>query len=141
MIEFNFETDFELKNKSNLQKWISEIIISEGFELGEIVYIFCDDEYLHKLNMEFLNHDTLTDILSFDYRIGKQINGEIYISVERVADNSIDFETNFDDELHRVMIHGILHFCGYKDKSDTDEHAMRNKENESLKNLNALMGD
>ncbi len=138
MIEFNFETDFELKNKSNLQKWISRIIISEGFELGEIVYIFCDDEYLHKLNMEFLNHDTLTDILSFDYHIGKQINGEIYISVERVADNSKDFETNFDDELHRVMIHGILHFCGYKDKSETDEQSMRNKENESLK---TLMGD
>lgn len=141
MIEFNFETDFELKNKSNLQKWISEIITSEGFELGEIVYIFCDDEYLHKLNVEFLGHDTLTDIISFDYCIGKQINGEIYISVERVIENSKDFETNFEEELHRVMIHGILHFCGYKDKSDTDEQTMRNKENETLKNLNTLMGN
>ncbi len=141
MIEFNFETDFELKNKSNLQKWISEIIISEGFELGEIVYIFCDDEYLHKLNVEFLGHDTLTDIISFDYGVGKQINGEIYISVERVIDNSKDFETNFDDELHRVMIHGVFHFCGYKDKSDTDERSMRNKENESLNHLNTLMGN
>lgn len=141
MIEFNFETDFELKNKSNLQKWISEIIISEGFELGEIVYIFCDDEYLHKLNVEFLGHDTLTDIISFDYRVGKQINGEIYISVERVIDNSKDFDTNFEEELHRVMIHGIFHFCGYKDKSDTDERSMRNKENDSLKNLNTLMGN
>lgn len=141
MIEFNFETDFELKNKSNIQKWISEIIISEGFELGEIVYIFCDDEYLHKLNVEFLGHDTLTDIISFDYGVGKQINGEIYISVERVIDNSKDFETNFEEELHRVMIHGILHFCGYKDKSDTDEQTMRNKENEALKDLNALMGN
>lgn len=141
MIEFNFEIDFELKNKSNLQKWISEIITSEGFELGEIVYIFCDDEYLHKLNVEFLGHDTLTDIISFDYCIGKQINGEIYISVERVIENSKDFETNFEEELHRVMIHGILHFCGYKDKSDTDEQTMRNKENETLKNLNTLMGN
>lgn len=141
MIEFNFETDFELKNKSNIQKWISEIIISEGFELGEIVYIFCDDEYLHKLNVEFLGHDTLTDIISFDYGVGKQINGEIYISVERVIDNSKDFNTNFEEELHRVMIHGILHFCGYKDKSDTDEQTMRNKENEALKDLNALMGN
>lgn len=141
MIEFNFETDFELKNKSNLQKWISEIIISEGFELGEIVYIFCDDEYLHKLNVEFLGHDTLTDIISFDYRVGKQINGEIYISVERVIDNSKDFDTNFEEELHRVMIHGIFHFCGYKDKSDTDERSMRNKENDSLKNLNTLIGN
>lgn len=135
MIEFNFETDFELKNSSNIQSWITEIVISEGFELGEIVYVFCNDEYLHKLNVEFLDHDTLTDILSFDYSVGKQINGEIYISVERVADNSNDFKTNFDDELHRVMIHGILHFCGYKDKSDMEEQSMRKKEDESLKKL------
>ena len=117
MIEFNFETDFELKSRMKIQKWISEIIISEGFEEGEVLYIFCDDEYLHKLNVSFLGHDTLTDIISFDYRVGKQINGEIYISVERVAENSKDFKTNFEDELHRVMIHGILHFCGYKDKT------------------------
>lgn len=135
MIEFNFETDFELKNSLNIQSWISEIIISEGFELGEIVYIFCDDGYLHKLNVEFLDHDTLTDILSFDYCVGKQINGEIYISVERVVDNSKDFNTNFEDELHRVMIHGILHFCGYKDKSDIEEQSMREKEDYSLKKL------
>ncbi len=135
MIEFNFETDFELRNTLNIQKWISEIIISEGFELGEIIYIFCDDKYLHKLNFEFLNHDTLTDILSFDYCVGKQINGEIYISVERVADNSKYFKTNFDDELHRVIIHGILHFCGYKDKSDSEEQSMRQKEDESITKL------
>lgn len=135
MIDFNFETDFELKNSSNIQKWISEIIISEGFELGEIIYIFCDDEYLHRLNMEFLDHDTLTDILSFDYCVGKQINGEIYVSVERVADNSKDFKTNFEDELHRVMIHGILHFCGHKDKSDMEEQSMRQKEDEALEKL------
>lgn len=135
MIEFNFETDFELQNTVNIQNWISEIIISEGFELGELVYIFCNDDYLHKLNMEFLDHDTLTDILSFDYCVGKQINGEIYISVERVADNSKDFKTNFDDELHRVMIHGVLHFCGYKDKSYTEEQAMRSKEDDALQRL------
>lgn len=135
MIEFNFETNFELQNTVNIQNWISEIIISEGFELGELVYIFCNDDYLHKLNVEFLDHDTLTDILSFDYCVGKQINGEIYISVERVADNSKDFKTNFDDELHRVMIHGVLHFCGYKDKSYTEEQAMRSKEDDALQRL------
>ncbi len=138
MIEFNFETDFELDNKSNIQKWISETIISEGFELGEVIYIFCDDEFLHRLNVEFLNHDSLTDIISFDYGVGKQINGEIYISVERVADNAKDFKANFEDELHRVMIHGILHFCGYKDKSDSEEHSMRKKEDESLEKLSRL---
>tara|TARA_A100001391_G_scaffold77961_2_gene50317 strand:+ start:387 stop:803 length:417 start_codon:yes stop_codon:yes gene_type:complete len=138
MIEFNFETDFELKSRMKIQKWISEIIISEGFEEGEVLYIFCDDEYLHKLNVSFLGHDTLTDIISFDYRVGKQINGEIYISVERVAENSKDFKTNFEDELHRVMIHGILHFCGYKDKTALEEGAMRSKEDEALKKLATL---
>ncbi|KJJ38641.1 rRNA maturation RNase YbeY [Aequorivita vladivostokensis] len=138
MIEFNFETDFELKSRMKIQKWISEIIISEGFEEGEVLYIFCDDEYLHKLNVTFLGHDTLTDIISFDYRAGKQINGEIYISVERVAENSKDFKTNFEDELHRVMIHGILHFCGYKDKTALEEGAMRSKEDEALKKLATL---
>ncbi|MCB0465896.1 MAG: rRNA maturation RNase YbeY, partial [Aequorivita sp.] len=130
MIEFTFETDFQLKNVSQLQKWISEIIVSEGFETGEILYIFCDDEYLHKLNVEFLNHDTLTDIISFDYKVGKQVNGEIFISVERVAENANDFKTKFSDELNRVMIHGILHFCGYKDKSDSEKRIMRDKEDE-----------
>lgn len=132
MIEFNFETDFKLDNDTLLNEWISNVIISEGFEVGEVHYIFCDDEFLHKLNVEFLNHDTLTDVISFDYRMGNQINGEIFISVERVQDNAKDFNNSFEDELHRVMIHGILHFCGYKDKTDEEEALMRNKENEAL---------
>lgn len=132
MIEFNFETDFKLDNDTLLNEWISNVITSEGFEVGEVHYIFCDDEFLHKLNVEFLNHDTLTDVISFDYRMGNQINGEIFISVERVQDNAKDFNNSFDDELHRVMIHGILHFCGYKDKTDEEEALMRNKENEAL---------
>ncbi len=135
MIDFNFETDFELNNEVELQKWISEIIVSEGFETGEILYVFCEDSFLHKLNLEFLNHDTLTDIISFDYKVGKQINGEIYISVERVVENAKDFKASFEEELHRVMIHGILHFCGYKDKSDSEEREMRKKEEESLNKL------
>lgn len=132
MIEFNFETDFKLDNDTLLNEWISNVITSEDFEVGEVHYIFCDDEFLHKLNVEFLNHDTLTDVISFDYRMGNQINGEIFISVERVQDNAKDFNNSFEDELHRVMIHGILHFCGYKDKTDEEEALMRNKENEAL---------
>ncbi len=135
MIDFHYETDFELENQSQLQSWISDIITSEGFELGELLYVFCDDDFLHKLNVEFLKHDTLTDIISFDYKVGKQINGEIYISIERVADNAKDYKTDFKDELHRVMIHGILHFCGFKDKSETEEQLMRQKEEESLRKL------
>lgn len=132
MIDFTFETDFELENQTNIKTWISDIITSEGFELGELLYVFCDDDFLHKLNVEFLGHDTLTDILSFDYKVGKQINGEVFISVERVADNAKDFKTDFDNELHRVMIHGILHFCGLKDKTEAEEEFMRKKEDEAL---------
>ncbi len=138
MIEFFSETDFKLENETQLNNWISKTITSEGFELGDLVYVFCDDEYLHKLNVDFLNHDTLTDILSFDYGMGKQINGEIYISVERVADNAKDFEADFINELHRVIIHGILHFCGYKDKTEEEEQRMRQKEDEALMLLAAL---
>lgn len=135
MIDFNFETDFELEDQTQIKTWVSDIITSEGFELGDLLYVFCDDEFLLKLNVEFLDHDTLTDILSFDYKVGKQINGEIYISVERVADNAKDFKTDFDEELHRVMIHGILHFCGLKDKTESEEELMRKKEDEALKRL------
>lgn len=137
MIDFNFETDFQLKHETKLQTWIGDVISAEGFELGEISYVFCDDEYLHKLNVEFLDHDTLTDIISFDYGMGKQVNGEIYISVERVADNANDFIVTFDDELHRVIIHGILHLCGYKDKTEEDAESMRERENKYVDLLNS----
>ena len=135
MISFNYETDFELHNEAQLSDWISTTISDENCKEGEINYIFCDDEYLHKLNVEFLNHDTLTDIISFDYSVGKELHGDIYISIERVADNAKDFNSEFIDELHRVMIHGILHYCGYKDKTDADEIVMRNKENDCLAKL------
>jgi len=132
MINFYSETDFKLLEETHVSDWISNIITREGFEEGEISYIFCDDEYLHKLNLDFLNHDTLTDIISFDNSLGKQINGDIYISVERVKDNSTIYNTTFINELHRVIIHGVLHFCGFKDKSETDSKTMRGKEEESL---------
>lgn len=132
MIQFNYETDFSLLDEERIARWIIETINSEGYKLEEINYIFCDDEYLHKLNVEFLNHDTLTDIISFDYTVGKIIQGDIFISIERVSDNANDFEVTFDNELHRVMIHGVLHYCGYKDKNDDDEKRMRLKENHYL---------
>lgn len=132
MINFNYETDFKLPNESEVAKWILGVIISEGFKIEEVNYVFCNDDYLHKLNVEFLNHDTLTDIISFDYSIGKIIQGDIFISVERVEDNAKDFNAKFDDELHRVIIHGILHYCGYKDKTEEDVRLMREKENHYL---------
>lgn len=133
MISFNYETNFNLDNELELSNWISKVIMTEGFNEGDLNYIFCDDEYLLKLNNEFLNHDTLTDIISFDYTIGKQINGDIYISVERVLDNSKDFKVSFYEELKRVMVHGVLHYCGYKDKSLAQSQLMREKENHYLK--------
>ena len=132
MISFNYETDFELDNESQYEEWISRIIESEGFDEGEINYIFCDDEYLHKINVEYLDHDTLTDIISFDYTVGNLIQGDIFVSVERVRENADDFKVSFDEELRRVLSHGVLHYCGYKDKSEKDEALMRAKEEEKM---------
>lgn len=132
MISFNYETDFQLDNEEAFENWISRVIASESKELGEISYIFCDDEYLHKINVAYLNHDDLTDIISFDYSEGKILQGDIFISIERVKDNAHDFNVPFDDELKRVMIHGVLHYCGYKDKSEADEKIMRSKEDEKV---------
>lgn len=128
MISFNYETDFVLKNTESISQWISSVINEENYNEGEINYVFCSDNYLHKINLDFLNHDTLTDIISFDYSVGKELHGDIYISIDRVKENAVDFKTLFEDELARVIIHGILHYCGYKDKSESDEKLMRTKE-------------
>jgi len=132
MISFNYETDFELDNETQYEEWISRIIESEGFDEGEINYIFCDDEYLHKINVEYLDHDTLTDIISFDYTVGNLIQGDIFVSIERVLENADDFKVSFVEELRRVLSHGVLHYCGYKDKSEADEVLMRTKEEEKM---------
>jgi rRNA maturation RNase YbeY len=132
MINFNYESEFQLENEEAISNWVSTSILSEGKKEGEISYIFCDDEYLHKINLEYLNHDTLTDVISFDYTMGNEIGGDIFISVERVADNAKDFKVSFEEELMRVMIHGVLHYCGYKDKGESNEELMRSKEDEKL---------
>ena len=136
MVEYNYETSFELKDEKLLENWIEEVALNHGFEVGEINYIFCDDAYLLKLNVEFLQHDTLTDVISFDNSLGKLINGDIFISVERVTENSKEYNISFDDELHRVMIHGVLHYMGFKDKSDIEVKQMRSAENAALRLLN-----
>ena len=130
MISFNYETSFELQDESKYEGWISEVIETEDKTEGEINYIFCDDEYLLQKNIEFLDHDTLTDIISFDYTMGNLLSGDIFISVERVKENAQEYNVEFDDELRRVMAHGILHYCGYKDKTDEDSAVMRAKEDE-----------
>lgn len=132
MISFNYENDFVLPDEERIQKWISLVISKEGFKEGEINYIFCDDDYLFKLNVEFLGHNTLTDIISFDYTVGKILQGDVFISIERVADNANDFNVRFNDELHRVIVHGVLHYCGYKDKTESEAKVMRSKEDSYL---------
>ncbi|HOZ74608.1 MAG TPA: rRNA maturation RNase YbeY [Flavobacterium sp.] len=133
MINFNYETDFVLANEKAFQQWLSSVIVSEGKKEGEINYIFCDDEYLLEINQQYLGHDTLTDIISFDYSVGKELHGDIFISIERVRENAKDFEVSFEEELLRVLSHGILHYCGYKDKTESDEMVMRQKEEEKMK--------
>ena len=132
MIEFLSETAFSLENEKAYIIWIEQVIEYEGYSPGDISYIFCDDEYLHKINLEFLNHDTLTDILTFDYTVGKQVHGEIYISIERVKENAGSFSDSFESELKRVMIHGILHLLGYKDKTEEQQTKMRSLENNCI---------
>jgi probable rRNA maturation factor len=133
MISYNYETDFQLDNEYAFSTWISRVIDSEAKKEGDINYIFCDDNYLLEINQQYLDHDTLTDIISFDYSVGNELHGDIFISVERVRENAEDFKVSFDEELKRVMIHGVLHYCGYKDKTESDEQLMRSKEDEKIK--------
>jgi rRNA maturation RNase YbeY len=133
MISFNYENDFKLQNEEQISIWISKVISSENKKEGDINYIFCNDQYLLNLNEQYLNHDTLTDVISFDYSIGNEIHGDIFISTERVNENAIDFNVTFEEELKRVLVHGVLHYCGFKDKSDADEEIMRKKEDEKIK--------
>lgn len=128
MISFNYEIEFSLQDEASVSTWISNLINEEDCREGEINYVFCSDDYLHKINIDFLDHDTLTDIISFDYSVGKELHGDIYISIDRVIDNAKDFDVQFRDELARVMVHGVLHYCGYKDKSEEDVKIMRLKE-------------
>jgi rRNA maturation RNase YbeY len=129
MISFTtIEQKFSLKNKLTVRNWVKSILAAEGKKLGDVVFVFCNDEYLAGLNEKFLNHNTLTDIITFDYTEKDKLSGDICISIERVKENSVNFSTTFDEELGRVMAHGVLHLAGYKDKSAKDKILMRQKE-------------
>ncbi|MCL4149910.1 UNVERIFIED_CONTAM: hypothetical protein GTU68_002445 [Idotea baltica] len=128
MIEYNFEKKFNLNNIEELTAWITKTIEAEGFREDILNYVFCDDEYLLKINVKHLKHNTLTDIITFNYSVGKLIASDIFISVDRVIENAEKFSVSFTEELHRVMIHGILHLCGYDDKGEKEKMLMRKKE-------------
>jgi rRNA maturation RNase YbeY len=127
MIQFFYENLPESVN-TDYTKWLEDLILSEGKKLGEINYIFCNDEYLLKVNQDYLQHDYYTDIITFDYVKGKTISGEIFVSLQRISDNASTLSKNYEEELRRVLAHGILHLCGYKDKTGEEELLMRSKE-------------
>ena len=132
-ISFNNQSiPFKLKNKAKLKLWIKSVVEKEKHTLGTINYVFCDDAELLEINLKHLNHNTFTDIITFDYTEGLKINSDIFISINRVEENAKKFKVSFEEELHRVMIHGVLHLCGYKDKSKSDTELMRKKENWAL---------
>ena len=132
IINYFYESDFKIDKESIYSNWIKEVFISEKKRFEEINYIFCDDEYLLKINREYLNHDYYTDIITFDNSVSSLIVSDIYISVERVMDNAGYYGVDFINELRRVMAHGILHLCGYMDKTQEDQQLMTAKENEKL---------
>jgi rRNA maturation RNase YbeY len=133
MIEFHFKSEFRLESASQYSDWVSRIINSEDFVVGQIDYIFCTDDDLLKINVEYLKHDTLTDIVTFDYSDGATISGDVFISTDRVKDNAVTFNVDFNEELLRVMSHGVLHLMGYGDKSNKEASLMRKKEEEKIK--------
>jgi len=133
MIAFHFKSELVIQKKADYADWINRVVDSEGFSVGQIDYIFCTDDYLLKLNKDYLNHDTFTDIITFDYRDGSIISGDIFISTDRVQDNAKKFDVEFSNELRRVMIHGILHLAGFGDKSKEEKDIMRLKEDEKIK--------
>ncbi|MCS3530215.1 rRNA maturation RNase YbeY [Chryseobacterium sp. JUb7] len=135
MIQFFYENLPESVN-TEYTKWLKDIILSEGKKLGEINYIFCDDEYLLKVNQDYLQHDYYTDIITFDYVKGKTISGEIFVSLQRISDNASTLSKEYEEELRRVLAHGILHLSGYKDKTEEEEQLMRSKEDFYLAQYN-----
>ncbi len=122
------ELNYRIRNIRLLKLWISQSVSKEARDLGNLNIVLCTDDYLHKMNVEHLDHDTLTDIITFNYNEDSTINGDLFISLDRVRDNAQELSENLTDELHRVMIHGVLHLCGYKDKSLKDSELMREKE-------------
>jgi rRNA maturation RNase YbeY len=133
MLEIVFEDvpEFDVK-ESSIENWYLQVASQETKELGDVTLIFCSDDYLLEVNREHLDHDYYTDIITFDYSDFPIVSGDLFISVDRVKENAEDFKVSFDHELHRVIIHGFLHLCGYFDKSEEDELLMRSKENQAL---------
>ncbi len=133
MINFTYNIDCEIDTGDSYVLWLTDVIKSEGRLVGDLEFVFCNDAELLKINQDFLNHDYFTDIITFDYVEGDVVSGDIFISLDRVRENAHNYKVFFIEELHRVMVHGILHLLGYLDKTDDDANLMREKENEKMK--------
>ena len=131
-IDFVYNTDFELSNKEQVSDWVLRVVNSKGYKLGNIVYAFFNDEDLKDLNIKFLNHDYYTDVISFDETADQVVSGNIAISVDRVKENATQIGVDFEEELHRVMIHGVLHFIGFNDKTSSEKKEIREQESLAL---------
>lgn len=129
---------FELPEAEKVKKWISEVVLRRGKKVGNISYLFCDDEYMIGVNRQYLAHDTYTDIITFDYVAADLISGDIFVCIDRVGENAAKFGVAFEEELHRVVIHGVLHLLGQGDKSDSEAAEMRRQEEESLALWNTM---
>ena len=127
-IDFVYNTDFELSNKEQVSDWVLRIINSKGYKLGNLVYAFFNDEDLKDLNIKFLKHDYYTDVISFDETADQVVSGNIAISVDRVKENAAQIGVDFEEEMHRVMIHGVLHFIGFDDKTSSEKKEIREQE-------------
>jgi rRNA maturation RNase YbeY len=117
-------------------KWLKKSVNSLGFTIGELSFIFCSDEYIKKINIKYLTHHFFTDVITFDYSKEKLLFGDVYISIERVKENSKTYKTSFNEEMFRVIIHGVLHLCGFDDKTKEEKSLMRSKENDFLSSIN-----
>lgn len=138
-IRFSVQSgEFELEEASKVRQWVAEVVKRRGKSVGNINYLFCDDEYLLEANRRYLNHDTYTDIITFDYVAGGLVSGDIMISTERVGENAAKFGVPFGQELRRVVIHGVLHLLGQGDKSEAEAREMRRQEEEALGVWNAM---
>jgi rRNA maturation RNase YbeY len=139
-MHINFHTEeieFELKQSNAIEEWLKSVIKAEESTLGELNYIFCSDEYLYKMNVEYLQHDTYTDVITFQYA-EEVVHGDVFISIDRIHDNAAHFDVTIEEELSRVLVHGLLHLLGYKDKTEIEQTEMTSKENYYLKQKEAL---
>jgi rRNA maturation RNase YbeY len=132
------ETEIPAIDQKRISKWINRVVVKNDSEIGEINYYFCSDDYLLEMNREHLNHDYYTDIITFDYTVANIVSGDLFISVDTVRDNANEYNCDFFDELHRVIIHGVLHLLGIDDKTDEDQAIMTQKEDESLALLSEI---